>query len=158
MPKQYRKTLDDMTLLWIPEYEERGLLSYQFWRSEVRVQDFGPRMRCVPRSDKVMAGRYLFFVRRSDLDAIFPPSTPEAEPTTARVLAIVWTTRIAERLKADGAIPDDISQVKFAEMLAQRMHEEAAADPSLGKTPSARYIRNHLKEWLLWPPKLIKPI
>jgi hypothetical protein len=101
------------------------------------------------------------FIRRAQFDALYlpsksganPPSKPVAEPgPTVRVAGIDWASRIARRMQADGEIPEGIDQRPLAKMIAQRMQ----ADPSSGKPLSADYIRSHLKEWGLWPPKLIK--
>lgn len=95
------------------------------------------------------------FIRRAESDALYPPSKTEAEPSPSPVVRVrgsVWAQQIAEQMKADGAIPGGIDQRPFAKMIAQRMQ----ADLSSGKPLSADYIRSHLKEWGLWPPKLIK--
>jgi hypothetical protein len=160
MPTHYRESSG--ALVWIPEHEERGLLSYQFWRSEARVHDLGPGIRCVPRPDRQMTGRFLFFVRRSDLDVIFPPPQPEPAtaptmpPIAAPVSGAAWASRIAKQLKADGTIPDGIKQSPLARLIAQRMEQEAIADPSLGEPLKHNSIRNKLQEWGLWPTNSIK--
>jgi hypothetical protein len=110
------------------------------------------------------------FIRRAEFDVLYPPTKPAEETETipvtsrqenkpsltVRVAGIDWARRVAKQMKADGAIPEGITQRGFAKMIEQRMQEEAAADPSLGNPLSADYIRSHLKEWGLWPLEKIK--
>lgn len=143
----------DGSAIWIPAHEEKRLLSHRSWRSEVRCALLSAgRVRVDERKPQPLFSHRLYFVRRADLDAILPPpSQPEA---TAHVLAFVWASRIAKQMKDDGKIPEGVTQDSFAEMIVQRMHKEAADDPSLGKPPSKEYVRGRLKEWALRPPNL----
>lgn len=110
-PRQYRKTNE--SLIWIPENEERGLLSSQFWRAEARVEYAHAGFRCVPRSNKGMLGRYLFFVRRSDLDAIFAPARPAKAATSEPTV--------------EAATPEPaIKKEDIARRLIQKLYERPA--------------------------------
>jgi hypothetical protein len=137
------RTADDLV-----DYQPLRLSKF----GSLRWEDIGKPIVSIP-------GRV--FIRRAEFDVLYPPTKTEAEPSPSpspavRVAGIVWAKRIAERMKADGAIPEGIKRETFAETIVKRMREETAANPSLGKPYTAGHVRNELKNWGLWPPKVIK--
>jgi hypothetical protein len=92
------------------------------------------------------------FIRRAELDALYPPSKLEAKAKPRKGSA--WASDIARQLRANGMIHERTTQEALAEMIVQQMQEEAAADSSL-RPRGTSYVRTRLPEWKLWPTNLI---
>jgi hypothetical protein len=69
----------------------------------------------------------------------------------------VWVIAEAERLKRLDKISDGITMTDFAKRLADNLADEAKTNHSISvRVVGWKYIRNHLREWDIWPVSAIQ--
>jgi hypothetical protein len=77
----------------------------------------------------------------------------QAKPNSNSTADRIYT--VAQRLKAAGKIPANIRPTHLAKLLANEDAKDAKLNNSI-KPVGSGHIKNHLKEWGLWPVSRIK--
>jgi hypothetical protein len=82
--------------------------------------------------------------------SVRPPVSKKPSTPTKR-----WVTGLAERLKAEHKLSDDMSKTKLAELFEDES-KRAAKNGEIKKPLTLRYIRYQLEPWGIWPISSIK--
>jgi hypothetical protein len=138
IPRQFKNP--NGTLVWLPEHEERHLLSYQFWRSVAQVMFRGDHLIVVGKQLKQMPYDYRFFAWRPDLGA----GQTAGDKTT-----LAWVTAEYARMKAAGGGYPTLRKADIVRELHELLKKAVLADRSL-RLWARRSIENRMREHQLW--------